>query len=143
MSPPLNGVRGQIFVGNVVQGSCCKKFRRKTYFFIFVICNKKLNRTVVTDFFWNKSQVNCHFSLKFSGLLCFWKHVKGTTLDEFGVKPNWAVVVDKSGKIEATGPSKEILERYSYEITRLQPSEILMPGFIDAHLHAPQFPNIG
>jgi len=86
MSPSLNGVLGQIFVGNVVQG---------------------------------------------------------TTLDEFGVKPDWAVVVDKSGKIEATGPSKEILERYSYEITRLLPSEILMPGFIDAHLHAPQFPNIG
>ena len=64
-------------------------------------------------------------------------------MDEFGVKSDWAVVVDKSGKIEATGPSKEILERYSYEITRLLPSEILMPGFIDAHLHAPQFPNIG
>ena len=29
MSPSLNGLLGQIFVGNVVQGSCCKKFRRK------------------------------------------------------------------------------------------------------------------
>ena len=38
MSPSRNGVRGQIFVGNVVQGSCCKKFRRKINFFIFAVC---------------------------------------------------------------------------------------------------------
>ncbi len=37
-----------------------------------------------------------------------------------------------------------LLERFSVdEVVRLREGEFLMPGFVDAHIHAPQFPNAG
>jgi len=68
--------------------------------------------------------------------------VVGTDDTENLTKPDWAIVVE-NGKIVASGQKKEILDRYSGNVRELGPLELLMPGFIDAHLHAPQFKNIG
>lgn len=35
-------------------------------------------------------------------------------------------------------------DRYSgYKIVRLTDDQVLIPGFVDCHTHAPQFPNLG
>lgn len=69
--------------------------------------------------------------------------VIGKLANENLVKANWGVVVNTSGTILAAGPKSDILEIYSGHVTYLKPFELLMPGFIDAHLHAPQFGNLG
>lgn len=69
--------------------------------------------------------------------------VIGKLANENLVKANWGVVVNTSGTILAAGPKSDILEIYSGHVTHLKPFELLMPGFIDAHLHAPQFGNLG
>ncbi|CBY07738.1 unnamed protein product [Oikopleura dioica] len=71
------------------------------------------------------------------------KIVVGTDPNEELTKNDWAIVVDSHGIIKASGSSEHILSRFDGEIVKLGPYSILMPGFIDAHLHAPQFGNIG
>lgn len=69
--------------------------------------------------------------------------VCGTDPTKSLVKADYAVVVDTNGKISAVGPKAEIFDNFDGNIVRLSKFQLLMPGFIDAHLHAPQFPNIG
>jgi guanine deaminase len=58
------------------------------------------------------------------------------------VKENLALVV-KDGLIIAKGNATNILDRYDGEVTALGDYEFLAPGFVDAHVHAPQFKNGG
>ena len=58
------------------------------------------------------------------------------------VKENTALVV-KDGTIVAKGCARSILDRYDGEVIALGEHEFLAPGFVDAHLHAPQFKNGG
>merc|ERR1711953_496272 len=58
------------------------------------------------------------------------------------VKENTALVV-KDGTIVAKGCARNILDRYEGEVIALGENEFLAPGFVDAHLHAPQFKNAG
>jgi len=69
--------------------------------------------------------------------------VIGTNANERLTREGWAVAVDQHGKIKAVGPENQILEQFDFEVERLKPTELLMPGFVDAHLHAPQFVNQG
>jgi cytosine/adenosine deaminase-related metal-dependent hydrolase len=41
------------------------------------------------------------------------------------------------------GCARNILDRYEGEVIALGENEFLAPGFVDAHLHAPQFKNAG
>merc|ERR1712131_231255 len=56
------------------------------------------------------------------------------------VKENAALVI-KDGTIAAKGSARSILDRYEGEVIALGENEFLAPGFVDAHLHAPQFKN--
>ena len=58
------------------------------------------------------------------------------------VKENTALVV-KDGIIVAKGFARSILDRYDGEVIALGEHQFLAPGFVDAHLHAPQFKNGG
>ncbi|XP_030023045.1 guanine deaminase [Manduca sexta] len=55
----------------------------------------------------------------------------------------------KNGKITKIGSTEEFnsLENSGslaeVEIIKLSPSQLIIPGFVDCHVHAPQFPNIG
>ena len=69
--------------------------------------------------------------------------VVGQSANEPLTREGWAVAVGQDGKICAVGPEKRILEEFDFEVERLKPTELLMPGFVDAHLHAPQFVNQG
>lgn len=51
-------------------------------------------------------------------------------------------------KIIKIGPMDQLNDWMSesdcdYSITTLSPTQFLMPGFVDCHMHAPQMPNIG
>lgn len=51
----------------------------------------------------------------------------------------------KEGKIIAVGERSNLPSEYlsTLPITELTNSQFLLPGFIDCHIHAPQYPNIG
>lgn len=51
----------------------------------------------------------------------------------------------KSGKIVAVGDVKDLPVEYSTTLPtiKLTKTQFLLPGFIDCHIHAPQYPNIG
>ena len=57
--------------------------------------------------------------------------------------------IDTTGKIAFIRPHHELdTVRYEFEfeessLVQLSPSQFLVPGFVDTHIHAPQFPNIG
>lgn len=54
------------------------------------------------------------------------------------------VLVTRDGRIEAIGPARELLPNLSADIEIVNHSDsILMPGFIDAHIHYPQTDVIG
>ena len=53
-------------------------------------------------------------------------------------------LVDLNGvKKLKKGSARNILDRYEGEVIALGENEFLAPGFVDAHLHAPQFKNAG
>lgn len=51
----------------------------------------------------------------------------------------------ENGKISAIGERSALPKHLSdaLPVTQLTPTQFLMPGFIDCHIHAPQYPNIG
>ena len=68
--------------------------------------------------------------------------VTGKRGDACLVTPDAALVVN-NGTIIARGQAHEILNRYDGEVTHLGPHQFLAPGFVDAHVHAPQYKNGG
>jgi len=52
---------------------------------------------------------------------------------------NREALVIKDDKIVARGEPERILSQYDGELIRLTDNQILAPGYVDAHLHAPQF----
>lgn len=66
------------------------------------------------------------------------------SLDDFETIEEGFLAV-KNGKIIAIGDSSTLPAEYlnSLPITQLTSSQFLLPGFIDCHIHAPQYPNIG
>ncbi|XP_041983067.1 guanine deaminase [Aricia agestis] len=57
-------------------------------------------------------------------------------------------VVVKDGQINGVGKLVDLEQKYKdfdteCEVIHLLPHQFLMPGFVDCHTHAPQFPNIG
>ncbi|KAK3307453.1 uncharacterized protein B0T15DRAFT_179099 [Chaetomium strumarium] len=81
--------------------------------------------------------------------------VHSKALDELEYLHNAAVCVDTSGTIVAVerecdeAKAKEtLLPRLGWDVTevevvRAKKGQFFFPGFIDTHLHAPQYPNIG
>ena len=61
------------------------------------------------------------------------------SLDRIVPKRSYKNSVEKHNK----GCARNILERYEGEVIALGENEFLAPGFVDAHLHAPQFKNAG
>ncbi|GAB1525385.1 hypothetical protein RhiTH_008545 [Rhizoctonia solani] len=55
----------------------------------------------------------------------------------------WIVSDVKSSQLQTVALEKGLVLDDSVEIYELRHGEWLMPGFIDTHTHAPQFPNIG
>ncbi|XP_031624206.1 guanine deaminase [Contarinia nasturtii] len=57
---------------------------------------------------------------------------------------NGFVAIEK-GKIIGIGDRSALPPDYlnSLPVTTLSPSQFLLPGFVDCHIHAPQYPNIG
>ncbi|MDD9301151.1 MAG: hypothetical protein HUK40_01925 [Desulfobacter sp.] len=51
-----------------------------------------------------------------------------------GYLADGAMAVD-SGKIKAIGPSTQILKAYQSEQILERPCHLVLPGFIDAHMH--------
>lgn len=68
-------------------------------------------------------------------------------LGQLQLLENHALVVDDSdGKILAAGPSAALDRlaaphggRDAHAVTQLTASQVLVPGFIDCHIHAPQY----
>ncbi|XP_026735338.1 guanine deaminase-like [Trichoplusia ni] len=65
------------------------------------------------------------------------------------LKINYGYIAIEQGKITKTGSIKEF-ERLAesgtfsgYQIIKLSANQFIIPGFVDCHTHAPQFPNIG
>lgn len=70
--------------------------------------------------------------------------VHSKSLNELEIIENGFIAV-KNGKIVATGKRTAIPDEYltSMPITELTKTQFLMPGFVDCHIHAPQYPNLG
>ncbi|XP_053674132.1 guanine deaminase [Anopheles nili] len=70
--------------------------------------------------------------------------VHSKSLDELVVLEDGFVAVN-DGEIEAIGDRSQMdsFPREHYTPVQLSPSQFLLPGFIDCHIHAPQVPNIG
>lgn len=70
--------------------------------------------------------------------------VHSKSLNELETIENGFIAV-KRGKIVAIGDQLKMPKEYlkSYPVTKLSATQFLMPGFIDCHIHAPQYPNIG
>lgn len=51
----------------------------------------------------------------------------------------------KNGKILLTGKREELPREYleSLPVIELSKTQFLLPGFVDCHIHAPQYPNLG
>ncbi|KAJ8711802.1 hypothetical protein PYW08_008756 [Mythimna loreyi] len=70
-----------------------------------------------------------------------------SSLDQLVISSGYIAVQD--GKITKTGSTKEFdeLEKAgefsSYKVVKLSRDQFIIPGFVDCHTHAPQFPNIG
>ncbi|KAM0712184.1 hypothetical protein Q7P37_011278 [Cladosporium fusiforme] len=71
--------------------------------------------------------------------------IHSTHLDTLEILPNATIIVDPDGKIAAFHKSspdpKEILK--DVEMHRIPPGDFLIPGFVDTHNHAPQYPMRG
>ena len=52
------------------------------------------------------------------------------------------VLLIDGGRIEAVGP-RDLLGMYPHAEVQPLEGRTLLPGFIDAHIHAPQLPNAG
>lgn len=69
--------------------------------------------------------------------------VHSKSLNEFETIENGHLAV-KNGKIVSIGDSQPPDEYLKLlPVTKLTSSQFLLPGFIDCHIHAPQYPNIG
>merc|ERR1712110_1227448 len=68
--------------------------------------------------------------------------VTGSRQDQNLVSEGCALVV-QNGTIIARGPAGQILSCYDGEIIELGENQFLAPGFVDAHVHAPQYKNGG
>lgn len=66
------------------------------------------------------------------------------SLDELETIENGFIAV-KNGKITAIGDRSTMPSEYlnTLPVTTLTTSQFLLPGFVDCHIHAPQYPNIG
>lgn len=66
------------------------------------------------------------------------------SLNELETIENGFVAV-KNGKIVAIGDRSLIPAEYlnTLPVTQLTSTQFLLPGFVDCHIHAPQYPNIG
>ncbi|KAG7309277.1 hypothetical protein JYU34_005217 [Plutella xylostella] len=78
----------------------------------------------------------------YSGLIA-----TSTSLTQINIFNGFITV--ENGKIKQIGTTSELNQlRHSnrlngYNIVQLHPGQFLMPGLVDCHTHAPQFPNIG
>lgn len=70
------------------------------------------------------------FSLNYLYKLFFWN------------KSWWFQIFKKGSKYEFEELNKNNFWS-AYQIVKIQDDQILIPGLIDCHVHAPQFPNIG
>ncbi|KRT84737.1 hypothetical protein AMK59_1143, partial [Oryctes borbonicus] len=52
-------------------------------------------------------------------------------------------ILVKDGKITEIGKASELKAQRSSQTINLNKSQILIPGLIDTHIHAPQYPNVG
>ncbi|XP_055300066.1 guanine deaminase [Sitodiplosis mosellana] len=66
------------------------------------------------------------------------------SLDDLETIENGFLAV-KNGKIVGIGDRASLPAEYSstLPVTTLTSSQFLLPGFVDCHIHAPQYPNIG
>lgn len=66
------------------------------------------------------------------------------SLDDLETIENGFLAV-KNGKIIAIGDRASLPVEYlnTLPVTTLKSSQFLLPGFVDCHIHAPQYPNIG
>lgn len=66
------------------------------------------------------------------------------SLNELETIENGFVAV-KNGKIVAIGERSSLSDEYlkTLPVTELTSNQFLLPGFVDCHIHAPQYPNIG
>ncbi|EFA06106.1 guanine deaminase [Tribolium castaneum] len=70
-------------------------------------------------------------------------------LNTLSVLDNGFVLIGIDGKIKATGNASDLesakkqLNFTRLETITLKKKQILLPGFIDTHIHAPQYPNAG
>lgn len=64
------------------------------------------------------------------------------TLGTLRVRHDTAVIVDNSGTIVEIGP-ESILGKFEGKVIKTSSSQWFTPGFIDTHIHASQYPNIG
>ncbi|KAJ9078051.1 hypothetical protein DSO57_1010866 [Entomophthora muscae] len=71
---------------------------------------------------------------------------------EFQIFNNGLLIVDASGvitefrELESSVQMEELKRQYSLQedqVNRLTETQFLIPGFIDGHTHAPQYPNLG
>ncbi|KAG7206141.1 hypothetical protein KM043_003533 [Ampulex compressa] len=54
-----------------------------------------------------------------------------------------AAILIENGKINSLIENQELLDTKGLNTTILKPGQFLVPGFIDGHIHAVQFPNLG
>lgn len=66
------------------------------------------------------------------------------SFDDLEIVENGFIAV-RNGKIIAAGSRENVPSEYvtSLPITELSRTQFLLPGFIDCHIHAPQYPNLG
>ncbi|EQK98326.1 guanine deaminase [Ophiocordyceps sinensis CO18] len=82
--------------------------------------------------------------------------VHSRTREQLEVLEEGAVGVDKGGKIvgvetrrgEGAAAKEQLLGRLGWsegdvDVVACKPSQFFFPGFIDTHVHAPQYPNVG
>lgn len=70
--------------------------------------------------------------------------VHSKSLNDLEIVENGFIAV-KNGKIVATGERKNVPDEYltTLSVTELSKTQFLLPGFVDCHIHAPQYPNLG
>lgn len=70
--------------------------------------------------------------------------VHSKSLNDLEIVENGFIAV-VNGKIVAVGERKTVPNEYltSLPITELGKTQFLLPGFVDCHIHAPQYPNLG
>uniref|UniRef100_A0A2H1WSR3 SFRICE_010761 n=1 Tax=Spodoptera frugiperda TaxID=7108 RepID=A0A2H1WSR3_SPOFR len=81
-------------------------------------------------------------NIVFTGIIA-----SSSSLNNLEINSGYIAVQD--GKITKRGSTEEFdrLEKSgefsTFEIVKLSPDQFIIPGFVDCHTHAPQFPNIG